>query len=183
MCDFFPRRAQRHEETLRFCVFVAYRQTDIIWRSVENIGVEPTTFPTPRDAPASSFPFNHLLNEQFAFHPFDIMFSLKRLFAGVKRFDFLKFPRNPVFCWQVSSRIVLLQSFFNIFATTNLISAIWEGTQYMGAKCPLIGGRYRSRTDDLPDASGRSNNLLIVENIGVEPTTSCMPCKRSSQLS
>ena len=23
----------------------------------------------------------------------------------------------------------------------------------------------------------------LVENIGVEPTTSCMPCKRSSQLS
>jgi len=23
----------------------------------------------------------------------------------------------------------------------------------------------------------------VVENIGVEPTTSCMPCKRSSQLS
>ena len=24
---------------------------------------------------------------------------------------------------------------------------------------------------------------LLVENIGVEPMTSCMPCKRSSQLS
>ncbi len=25
--------------------------------------------------------------------------------------------------------------------------------------------------------------LYLVEDIGVEPTTSCMPCKRSSQLS
>lgn len=25
--------------------------------------------------------------------------------------------------------------------------------------------------------------IIIVENIGVEPMTSCMPCKRSSQLS
>ena len=24
---------------------------------------------------------------------------------------------------------------------------------------------------------------LLVENIGIEPMTSCMPCKRSSQLS
>ena len=25
--------------------------------------------------------------------------------------------------------------------------------------------------------------FIVVENIGVEPMTSCMPCKRSSQLS
>jgi hypothetical protein len=28
-----------------------------------------------------------------------------------------------------------------------------------------------------------TNSEALVENIGVEPTTSCMPCKRSSQLS
>jgi hypothetical protein len=28
-----------------------------------------------------------------------------------------------------------------------------------------------------------SDGLNTVENIGVEPMTSCMPCKRSSQLS
>jgi hypothetical protein len=29
----------------------------------------------------------------------------------------------------------------------------------------------------------RAGGLGFVENIGVEPMTSCMPCKRSSQLS
>jgi hypothetical protein len=29
----------------------------------------------------------------------------------------------------------------------------------------------------------RTTGPFLVENIGVEPTTSCMPCKRSSQLS
>ena len=28
-----------------------------------------------------------------------------------------------------------------------------------------------------------TKNVRLVEDIGVEPTTSCMPCKRSSQLS
>ena len=34
--------------------------------------------------------------------------------------------------------------------------------------------------------SNYNNNVTVmpnVENIGVEPMTSCMPCKRSSQLS
>ena len=34
--------------------------------------------------------------------------------------------------------------------------------------------------------SNYNNNVAVmptVENIGVEPMTSCMPCKRSSQLS
>ena len=34
--------------------------------------------------------------------------------------------------------------------------------------------------------SNYNNNVVVmptVENIGVEPMTSCMPCKRSSQLS
>ncbi|GEM_PF-2710400 len=42
--------------------------------------------------------------------------------------------------------------------------------------------------DDLPVDTGRSGKIKlplirVVEHIGVEPMTSCMPCKRSSQLS
>ena len=62
-----------------------------------------------------------------------------------------------------------------------------------------LSGEYRSRTGDLPDACRDAHSSLnlvnkkglntspnlskIVENTGVEPVTSCMPCKRSSQLS
>ena len=40
------------------------------------------------------------------------------------------------------------------------------------------GNVYGSQSD--PDVQ---DFLTLVENIGVEPMTSCMPCKRSSQLS
>ena len=36
---------------------------------------------------------------------------------------------------------------------------------------------------DLCDSTLRLTSMSLVENIGVEPMTSCMPCKRSSQLS
>ena len=44
-------------------------------------------------------------------------------------------------------------------------------------------GAIREILNNKAISNGVTLAVNLVENIGVEPTTSCMPCKRSSQLS
>jgi hypothetical protein len=51
------------------------------------------------------------------------------------------------------------------------------------AKAHVIHGRCSGVEMKNPPIGGLFNLILVVEIIGFEPMTSCMPCKRSSQLS
>ena len=55
-------------------------------------------------------------------------------------------------------------------------------SQYVKELFPTENYEVRTERYDYPKATPNAQ-VGIVENIGVEPMTSCMPCKRSSQLS
>ena len=75
---------------------------------------------------------------------------------------------------------MVLQTFFNVLKYTNfqdIISTFPKSLKRVQAKqCspPKIGFRKKKSTI-LPTKYG----AFLVENSGIEPLTSCMPCKRS----
>jgi hypothetical protein len=53
----------------------------------------------------------------------------------------------------------------------------------LGIASRVVQATSHQRTINCKNKKAAFRQLSFVENIGVEPMTSCMPCKRSSQLS
>ena len=139
--------------------------------SVENIGVEPMTFPHCfRDA--LCLRFYKLLDISLAFSCLDRSFHSHCLRSCRKPLHPAMLPGDPGSGTLVPASVMVAdQPNFGVLGMPHIV-AVPAGAVY-----DVCGKGHKGKGLPLCEAA------LWVENIGVEPMTSCMPCKRSSQLS
>ncbi len=140
--------------------------------AVENTGVEPvTSFPNAfGTASALAFgqdqPFN-IFSALLAFYlPFTFC-SLRPIF---KRLRIFQHPIIRLGSECRNATIMLAKTHINVFGVADIVFVKNWRINYVDVKHTKCKNRPFGR-------------FKAVENTGVEPVTSCMPCKRSSQMS